>query len=132
MENSQMKNINDQNKENEISESALDSDRETLEKALLAKLPPSLKKEMLAMRKHEAMILEKLNNDTELAKLFMADPGKALTKIGISLSPELKKQMKPGNRLSQYSQPREIHLPDGQAVTPRIKIKFAGKKEMTD
>jgi hypothetical protein len=132
MENSQMKNMNNQNKENEINESTLDSDKETLEKVLLAKLPASLKKEMIAMRKHEALILEKLNNDEELARLFMDDPGNALTKMGLPLSPGLKKRMKPGDGLHQYSQPREIHLPDGQTVTPRMKIKFSGKKEVTD
>jgi hypothetical protein len=126
-----IKNINDQNEENELNEANLDRDRETLEKALLAKLPPSLKKEMLAIRKSETLILEKLNNDAELAKLFMTDPGKALTKIGVSLSPGLKKRLKPGDRPSHYSQPQEIRLPDGQTVTPRIKIRFTGKKEVT-
>ena len=127
-----IKDVNYRNEQNELNETNLDRDREILEKALLAKLPPSLKKEMLAMRKSEALILKKLNKDAELAKLFMADPGKALTKIGVLLSPGLKKRLKPSDRLIQYSQPQETHLPDRQTVTPRIIIKFSGKKEVTD
>ena len=45
---------------------------------MIAKLPPEIRQEVGALRKHEERILDSLNRDEELKKIFLVDPGAAL------------------------------------------------------
>jgi hypothetical protein len=85
-----------------------------------------LKKELDSLVKYEKRILTGLKNG-ETAKLFLTDPGAALTKIGISVPPTIRKRLKADETVTDILKPRKFRLPNGQVITPKIRINFTGR-----
>ena len=100
------------------------------ERTIIERIPPVFKKDLIALQKHETKILESLNKDEELAKLFLSNPGAALAKINIPVPQAMKKQLKPDQTLAQLLQPRQFRLANGQVVTPKVRIRFTGKRRV--
>jgi len=89
------------------------------------KVNPSLRKELDSLRRYEKRILTGLKDD-ETARLFLSDPGAALAKIGVAVPPAIRKRLKPDETVTDVLKPRKFRLPNGQIITPRIRINFTG------
>jgi hypothetical protein len=89
------------------------------------KVNPSLRKDLDSLRRYEKRILTGLKDD-ETARLFLSDPGAALAKIGVTVPPAIRKRLKPDETVTDVLKPRKFRLPNGQIITPRIRINFTG------
>lgn len=99
---------------------------QTGEEEILGRLQPNLRNEMKDLLRQEKKIVAALQRGDH-AKLFLTNPGEALNRMGIKVPPQLR------NRLKQTSQPdftlkRTFRLPNGQEITPNVRIRFVTKK----
>ncbi len=100
---------------------------EILRDPIIKALPPNLRKSILELRKHESSILKTLNENPEIANLFLRDPGGALSKMKIPIDPQLRKRTKMGG-LDDFIKPREFCLPNGKTLRPKIRVRFVPER----
>jgi hypothetical protein len=96
---------------------------------LFQKLPPSVQKDMESLQRQENRIVDALKNE-EMKRLFIIDPGTALTRMKIKVPPELRKRLRPNEMLQKLLEPAKFRLANGQVVTAKVRLNFTtGKKE---
>ena len=100
------------------------------EKEIVQKLQPVVMKEILSLRRYERRVLSRLNKDEDLAKLFLVDPGAALAKMDVPVPPTIRKRLKPEAGLREILRPKKFRLPNGQVITPRVRIRFTGRRRV--
>jgi hypothetical protein len=105
-----------------------DSGRFINNKELLKKLPDHLQAEISDMEKYNGQIREALK-DEEMAQLFFKDPGQALGKIGIPLSPELKARLEKNPMPSNTKRVKTYTLKNGQTMNVNVTVKFTPLEE---
>jgi hypothetical protein len=95
---------------------------------LFLHIPPELRAELDALRKHTPTVLERLRDD-KARKAFLENPAQALAAMRIPLSPQLRQRLisqpPPPNLLT----PRAFRLLNGQIVAPKVNIRFTDGKE---
>lgn len=101
------------------------------EERIRGKLSPPLRKELDSLVKHERRILNGLKDDETVA-LFLRDPGAALAKMGVTVPPAIRTRLKPDETVTDLLKPRKFRLPNGQVITPRIRIHFTGRGRSSD
>jgi hypothetical protein len=88
------------------------------------RIPPQLKKSLMALRSQETKILEQLNSDPKLTQTFVTDPAAALAQMGITLDPQLMAALKGASGKPNPFAPKTYKLPDGTTITPSINVTF--------
>jgi hypothetical protein len=106
-----------------------DSGRLVNNKELLKKLPDHLQVEISDLKKHDARIREALK-DADMAQLFFTDPGQALGKIGVPLSPELKDRLEKNKIPPNSGQVKTYTMRNGQTVNVKVNVKFTPKEDI--
>ena len=102
----------------------------TQDEELLRGLPADLRASLMKLRSYESTILSKLNGDPNLADLFLKDPGGALVKMGIPINNYLRKCANTQGRVV-IPPVKKICLPNGQTITPKIKVRYVPHREST-
>ena len=92
------------------------------------RIPPQLKKSLIALRSQEAKILQQLNSDPKLAQTFVTDPAAALAQMGIAIDPQLISALKGASGKPNPFAPKTYKLPDGTTLTPSINVTFVKHK----
>jgi hypothetical protein len=105
-----------------------DSGRIINKKELLKKLPDHLQVEISDLKKHDARIKEALK-DREMAQLFFTDPGQALEKIGVPVSPELKDRLAQNKLPPASERIKSYTLRNGQTVDVKVNVKYTPREE---
>lgn len=100
-----------------------DSGRTINNKELLKKLPDHLQVEITDLKKFDGQIREALK-DGEMAQLFFNNPGEALGKMGIPLSPELKARLEKSRLPANTANVKTYTLRNGQTVNVKVNVKF--------
>ena len=96
---------------------------------MVKRLPPELRKELENLAQYEGRILDGLK-DPELSKLFVVDPAAALSRMKLTLSPLLRKRLRPNPAaLEEVLRARGFRTTSGQVVSPRVRIRFTGSRE---
>lgn len=90
---------------------------------LRKKLPEPIVKELQELKKYDAKILAALA-DKEMARLFYLDPGQALKKIGVPLSPRLEELLRKNRQTPATLKSKRYVLPSGQTITPIVNVRF--------
>lgn len=98
----------------------------TASASLQERLAPSIREELESLRKHEPKLLEALNADPKRAAAFLADPARELKRAGIKLPSGLRSALKPVQGLEEFLSPASLRLPNGQIVTPKVRIRITG------
>jgi hypothetical protein len=89
----------------------------------LARQPSWLRSELEALRKHEAKVLGALKDEKQ-AYLFYSDPAALLKKIGIPVSSQLRARLQTDTSFAELAKKRCFTLPNGQNITPRVRVRF--------
>ena len=88
------------------------------------KLQPAwLQQELKVIRKYEDKVLEALK-DEDNAELFAKDPGSLLRKLKIPMSGAFRERLRGDVSLAALKKKHCFELPNGQVVTPNIRIRF--------
>jgi hypothetical protein len=93
---------------------------------LLKKLPARQSDELQNLKKYDKLIVTTLAKDTDMARLFFLDPGAALKKMGVPLSPELATLLEKNKMSADSLRTKQYLFPDGEVVTPRVTVRFTG------
>lgn len=96
------------------------------EPSLDERVPPRLRADLQSLRSQESKFLEKLNADPKRAAAFLADPARELKRAGVKVPSNLRASLKPLAGLEELLQPASIRLPNGQIVTPKVKLRITG------
>jgi len=89
------------------------------------KLPAALLKEFDELKKYDAQVTKALQ-EPAMARLFFLDPGAALKKIGVPLSPQMAGLLEKNKVKDDRLRAKQYLFPDGQVVTPRLTVRFTG------
>ena len=79
------------------------------------------------LKQHGDKVLTGLK-DEKSRQAFMQDPAKALTEMGIVLSPQLRQRLAAQPPPQTVTTQRAFRLLNGQIITPKIKINFTSGK----
>ncbi|HNY31066.1 MAG TPA: hypothetical protein PKO15_09265 [Fibrobacteria bacterium] len=96
------------------------------EPSLDERLPPRLRADLQSLRSQENRILESLNADPRRAAAFLADPARELKRAGVKVPSDLRASLKPVAGLEELLKPASIRLPNGQVITPKVKLRITG------
>jgi hypothetical protein len=91
-------------------------------------LPPDLRAELEALKKHGPAVLSKLDDD-KVKAAFLQDPARALADMGVPLSARLRQRLSSELPPKSVLTPRAFRLLNGQIVTPKVTIRFTPGKE---
>ena len=89
------------------------------------KLPVSLQKEFDDLKKYDAQVMKALQ-DPKMARLFYLDPGAALKKIGVPLSPGMAEVLEKNKSNAGATRAKQYLFPGGDVVTPKVTVRFTG------
>ncbi len=93
-----------------------------LEKAMKAQ-PAWLRTELEGLKKHENEILRSLKEDAN-RELFISDAPRFLKKLNLPISGALAARLRGDASWQKLKQGVCFKLPNGQTVTPRVRINF--------
>ncbi len=94
----------------------------------LARLSPSMRRDMQALEEREDEIL-RLLADPKNAEAFLSDPVAVLQAGGIEVPPTLRRRLQRLDpELAQHLRRQTYVLPNGQTVTARIKVNFTRRR----
>jgi len=103
-----------------------DSVTKTMLDDMLKELPDALQEELRDLKKNDDKIMEALK-DEEMAKLFFIDPGQALERMGIAISPQLRSLLEKNKLSPDVLKMRTHRLPNGQKVNTSFTIEFKSR-----
>lgn len=89
--------------------------------------PDWVQKELDGLRKHEATVLRALENEETHAQ-FIADPVAVLRKLKIPISGPLGQRVQPEQAFADLQRGIVFQLPNGQTITPKIRIRFTKER----
>ena len=64
-----------------------------------------------------------------MSDLFLRDPRAVLAELKIPISPLLKKRLQPDESVQDLLKPRSFRLPNGQVITPKVKVHFTPREK---
>jgi len=93
------------------------------------KLQPAwMQRELKAIRKYESKVLAALKDEAN-ADLFVRDPGTLLSQLDIPMSGAFRQRLRSDVSLAELKKKHCFELPNGQVITPNIRIRFTKEED---